>query len=458
MRIIILGAGQVGATLASNLAREDNDITLVDVDEHRLGELQHKLDIRTVHGLGSHPSVLISAGIEQADMLIAVTRNDEVNIMACQVAYSLFRTPMKIARIRSRHYYDYPELFLKGQFSIDVCISPEKLVTKHIENLINYPETTQVLDFAEGKALIVSIKPQAGGKMLHKSLEDLYQYLPEANFRVLTIFRAEEVISPSDYPEIVANDLILLIATPESVQPILTALGRQGHPNRRIMIAGGGQIGAALAQALENQYRVKIIESNAIRANELASELFKTTVLHGNIVDRDLLRNENIEFTDVFCAVSNDDENNIMSCLQAKRLGAGHVMTIINRPAYVELIEDSTIDQAISPHLITIGFILTKIRGGNMVKIHKLHHDEAEIIELIIHGDEKTSQVIGRACSEIGLPSSCHIAALVREEKVLMATDSLIIHSGDHIILLLLKRRHVRQVESLFQVALTFMG
>lgn len=458
MRIIILGAGHVGATLAANLAHEGNDVTLVDIDEPRLRELQHRIDIRTVQGLGSHPSALINAGIEQADMLIAVTRNDEVNMIACQVAFALFQTPMKIARIRSPHYYACPELFNKRHLAIDVCISPEKLVTQHIGNLVNYPEASQVLDFAEGRALIVSIKPKAGGAMVGQSLESLYQHLPQEVFQILVVFRGEQFILAQDYPEIQANDLIYLIASPESVQPVLTALGRHVHANRRIMIAGGGQIGADLALTLETKYRVKIIENNMHRANELASELHQTTILHGDIADRDLLLNENIEFTDVFCAVTNDDEANIMSCLQAKRLGASHVMTLINRSAYVELIEDSTIDQAISPQLITIGCILTKLRGGNMVKIHRLPHGEAEIIELITHGDEKTSQVIGRLCKEIGLPTGCYIAGIVRNNALLIACADLSIQAGDHIILLLLQRRHVRHIESLFQVTLTFMG
>lgn len=458
MRIVILGAGQVGGTLARNLAREDNDITLVDLNEERLRELQHRLDIQTVHGSAAHPNILIEAGIEQADMLIAVTNSDEINMMGCQIAYSLFRTPTKIARIRSRYYYDYPQLFCNDHVPVDVCISPEKLVTEHIENLIDYPGATQVLEFAEGKILLVTIKPQPGGLMVGKTIKQLYQHLDPIEARVVAIFRDKIAIEPHENCEIMIGDDVLFVASPQAIQQVLIALGRYTHPNRRIMIAGGGHIGSKLAQTLENKYRIKVIDHNMNQAGNLASQLHKGTVLQGDIADRDLLLNENIEFTDVFCAVTNDDEANIMSCLQAKRLGARYAIALVNRNAYVELIEDSTIDHAISPQLITIGSILTKLRRGNMIKVYRLQNDEAEAIELITHGDESTSQVVGRQLSQLELPPSCSIAAVFRNEKLLIANPQLVLESGDHIILLLLKRRYVRQIESLFQVSLTFMS
>ncbi|MCA0402609.1 MAG: Trk system potassium transporter TrkA [Proteobacteria bacterium] len=458
MRIVILGAGQVGGTLARNLANEDNDITLVDLNEERLRELQHRLDIKTVLGSASHPNVLIEAGIEQADMLIAVTNSDEINMIGCQIAYSLFRTPMKIARIRSQNYYDYPSLFNNEHVPVDVCISPEKLVTDHIENLIDYPGATQVLEFAEGRVLLVTIKPQQNGLMVGKTVEQLYAHLKLIDVRVVAIFRNKKAIELNDNCEIAAGDDVLFIASPQAIQQVLVALGRYTHPNRRIIIAGGGHIGSKLALALENRYRVKVIDRNFKRANTLASSLQRGTVLQGDIADRELLVNENIEFTDVFCAVTNDDEANIMSCLQAKRLEARFAISLVNRNAYVELIEDSTIDHAISPQLITIGSILTKLRRGNMVKVYRLHNEEAEAIELITHGDELTSQVVGRRIIEIDLPPSAFIAALVRDEKVLMATPDMVIQSEDHLILLVLKRRYMRHIESLFQVNLNFMA
>ena len=457
MRIVILGAGQVGGTLARNLAREDNDVTLVDLNEERLRELQHRLDIKTVHGFASHPTVLIEAGIEQADMLIAVTNSDEINMMGCQIAYSLFQTPTKIARIRSQSYYDYPELFANSHVAIDVCISPEKLVTEHIENLIDYPGASQVLDFADGKLLLVTINPRPGGIMVDKTIAELYIHLNTINAQVVALFRNKEPIELTPDCEIKSGDDVVFIASPQAIQQVLIALGRYTHPNRRIIIAGGGHIGTKLAQTLENKYRIKVIDRNLLHASELASHLHKGTVLQGDIGDRELLVNENIEFTDVFCAVTNDDEANIMSCLQAKRLGARHVMALVNRNAYVELIDDSSIEHAISPQLITIGSILTKLRRGNMIKVSRLKNGDAEAIELVLHGNKATSQVINRPLSEIQLPQGCSIAAIVRDDKVRMITPDLHLEAGDHLILLLLKRRYVRQIESLFQVNLSFV-
>jgi trk system potassium uptake protein TrkA len=458
MRIVILGAGQVGGTLARNLAYEDNDITLIDINEERLHDLQHRLDIQTVQGCASHPDVLIEAGIQQADMLIAVTNSDEINMMGCQIAYSLFRTPNKIARIRSSNYYKHPELFSNDHIPVDVCISPEKLVTEHIVNLIDYPGTSQILDFSDGRVLLVTIKPQAGGVMVGKTIQQLDEHLNAIEAGVVAIFRDNLAISLQEECVIEKGDEVLFIASPTAIQQVLIALGRYTHPNRRLIIAGGGHIGSQLAQTLESKYRIKIIDHNLQCANNLASQLHKSTVLQGDIADRDLLLNENIEFTDVFCAVTNDDEANIMSCLQAKRLGVRHAMALVNRNAYVDLIDESTIDHAISPQLITIGSILTKLRRGNMVKVHRLQNDEAEAIELIIHGDELTSRVIGRTLKNIELPPSCLIAAIVRGETVYIASQDLILEADDHVILLLLKKRYVRQVESLFQVNLSFMS
>lgn len=458
MRIVILGAGQVGATLARSLAGEDNDITLIDLNENRLRQLQHRLDIKTVHGSAAHPKVLIEAGIEQADMLIAVTDSDEMNMMGCQIAYSLFCTPTKIARIRSQNYYDYPQLFHPDHVPVDVCISPEKLVTEHIENLINYPGATQVLEFAEGKVLLITIRPLATGLMLGKTIQQLDQYLDPIEAQVVAIFRNKLAIELHEHCKIALGDEVLFAASPSAIQQVLTAFGRYTSPNHRLMIAGGGHIGARLAQALESKYRIKVIDRNLERANHLADYLHKGTVLQGDIADRDLLVNENIEFTDVFCAVTNDDEANIMSCLQAKRLGARYAIALVNRNAYVELIEDSTIDHAISPQLITIGSILAKLRRGNMVKVYRLQNGEAEAIELITHGDESTSQVVGRKLAQLELPPSCSIAAVTRRDKVLKARPNLVLQSGDHVILLVLKKRYVRHIESLFQVSLTFMA
>ncbi len=458
MRIIILGAGQVGGTLAKNLVNEDNDITLIDVDETRLYELQHRLDIQTVLGNASHPNVLIEAGIQQADMLIAVTSSDEINMMGCFIAYSLFRTPSKIARIRSENYYAYPMLFTNDCIPIDVCISPEKLVTEHIVNLIDYPGATEVHDFADGHVLLVTVQASANNLMVNQTIKNIQHIIHDTQASIVALFRNKSAQPLVDDSIIQLGDDVVFITSSDAIEATLVLLGKQVAPNRRLMIAGGGHIGRRLAEALENRYHIKVIEHNPQSALTLASHLHKTTVLEGDIADRNLLVNENIEFTDVFCAVTNDDEANIMSCLQAKRLGARYAMALVNRDAYVDLIDESSIDHAISPQLITIGSILTKLRRGNMIKVSRLQHDDVEAIELVLSGDKETSRVIGRRISEITLPTGCILAAVVRQNDVYIAETDLILANQDHVILLLLKKRYVKQVEALFQVNLTFMS
>ncbi len=458
MKIIILGAGQVGETLAENLVREDNDITLVDTDEKRLHDLQLRLDIQTILGSATLPSILIQAGCEQADMLIAVTDKDEVNMMACFIAYNLFRTPSKVARIRSQDYLFYPELFSDSMLPLDVCISPEVLVTSHIKRLIEYPGTSQVLDFAEGKLQLVSVKPQPGGVMVGKTLKQLYTHLTHVEIKIVAIFRENQSLILSDETEIFINDEILFVASPQHIQHALIALGRFNYLNRRIIIGGGGHIGKRLTEILEDDYQVKIIEHGINRAEYLATTLNKATILHGDIADRELLLNENIEFTDVFVAVTNDDEANIMSCLQAKKLGVRHVMALINRKAYVELIEDSSIDHAISPHMTTISSILTQLRRGDMVSVYPLRSGNAEALEVIAHGDMNTSKIVGRRLDEIKLPPECVVACAIRDEKIIMATESLTFEAEDHVILLVMNKRYIRQVEQLFQVKIGYFG
>ncbi len=456
MRIIILGAGQVGETLAENLVKEDNDITLVDVNAERLNELQFKLDIQTIVGSAAQPNILIKAGCEHADMLIAVTNSDEVNMLACFISHNLFRTPHKVARIRSQDFLNYPDLFNKQKLAIDVCISPEHLVTNHIKRLIEYPGTSQVLDFAKGQLQLIAIKPEVGGIMMGKTLKELYEHLSNIPMKIAAMFRKIKPFALSDDTVIQLEDELLFLATPEAIQHTLIALGRFNHLNHRIIIAGGGHIGKRLTQSLEQDYRVKVIEHGLKRAEYLATQLKKATILHGDVADRELLLNENIEFTDVFVAVTNDDEANIMSCLQAKKLGVHRVMALINRKAYVDLIEDSSIDYAISPHLTTISSILTKLRKGDMVSVHSLKTGDAEAIEVIVHGDRNTSKVVGQFVSDIKLPPECSIAAVIREEQVLLNSEELCLEEDDHVIILIMNKRYVRHIEQLFQVRIAY--
>lgn len=458
MNIIILGAGQVGGTLAEHLAREENDITLVDINAERLKDLQSRFDIRTITGSAAYPNILREAGGEIADMLIAVTSSDEVNLVACQIAYQLFKTPTKIARIRAQQYLNQQALlFDSGIFSVDVAISPEQLVTDSIKRLIEFPGALQVLDFAEGKVQLVAIRPYFGGPLVGKNLQAVHEYFPDLQAKVAAIYRGNRSIPLSDDTFIEIGDEVFFIAAHHHIREVMAALRRLDNPYKRIIIAGGGNIGFRLAKALEHHYQVKLIEHSSARTQYLAEELHKTTVLLGDASDRELLLSENIDATDVFCALTNDEEMNIMSSMQAKRLGVRHVMALITRTAYVDLIEGGDIDTAISPQHVTIGSILAYIRRGDIVSVHSLRRGAAEAIEIIAHGDEETSKVIGRKIKDIKLPKEINIGAIVRGNQVIIPDEETMIASLDHIILFLVDKRYLEEVEYLFQVNVTFI-
>jgi trk system potassium uptake protein TrkA len=456
MKIIILGAGQVGGNLAQALAKEASDITVVDIDNQRLRELQDRLDIRTVRGMASHPDVMRHAGAEDADMVIAVTNSDEVNMVACQVAYSVFNTPTKIARIRSTGYLKQGDIFKDKAMPVDFIVNPEQIITEDIRQLIEHPGALQVMDFAEGQVQLVDVKAYYGGPLVDQELRYLSQHMPSVEMRVAAIFRRNRAIMPEGSTVIEADDEVFFIAATRDIPAVMRELRRSERPNKRVIIAGGGHIGSGLAKALEQKYRVRLIEQSRQRCLELSESLDKTIVLAGDASERELLLEENIENTDVFCALTNEDEANIMSCMLAKSLGARKVISLVNNPAYVELIQGGEIDIAISPQQSTLGSILTHVRRGDVVKVHSLRRGAAEAIEAIAHGDESSSKVIGKAIGNIGLPEGTRIGAVVRGGQVLIAHDDVIVHADDHIILFLVNKNKIPDVEKLFQAPLSF--
>lgn len=456
MKILILGGGQVGGTLAENLANEAFDVTLVDHDPDVLDELRAKFDIQTVRGSASHPDVLRRAGADDADMLIAVTPSDEVNMVACQVCYSLFRTPTKIARIRNASYLAREGFFTQDHMPIDVLINPEEVVTDNIRQLLEHPGALQVLDFAGGKVQLVAVRAYYGGPLVGQELSFLREHMPNVDTRVAAIFRQGKAILPKGHTVLEADDEVFFIAAAEDINAVMSELRRVERPYKRVMIAGGGHIGTLLAKAIEPYYSVKLLEFDAARCEDLAELLDSTVVLHGDATDRELLLEENIEHCDVFCAVTNDDEVNIMSSLLAKRLGVRQVITLIGKPAYVDLVQGGEIDIAISPQQATTSSLLTHVRRADIVQVHSLRRGAAEAIEAIAHGDAKSSKVVGRAVKDIELPTGTTIGAVVRGDEVMIAHDDVIVQSEDHVILFLLDKKQVPVVERLFQVGLTF--
>ena len=454
MKILILGAGQVGRTVARHFSREEaNDVTVVDNDEDVRRDLQDRLDVHTVAGNAAYPSVLQAAGAGEADLLVALTNSDEVNMMACEVAFRLFRTPTKIARIRSAEYTSRPELFSETAIPVDVFISPEQLVTEYLERLIHHPGAFQLLEFAGGKVRLVGARAEPGGLLVGHSLREIPELLGQIQMRVVAIYRAGRLVPPQGDSLIEACDEVFFLAASENVHSVIGALRREDSRVRRVLIAGGGNIGQRLARSLERGAQVKLIEHDPRRAQLISEQLENTIVLSGDAADEELLIEENIDSTDVFAAITNSEETNILSAMLAKRLGARRVMALVNASSYADLIESGSIDVAVTPQTITIGTLLAHVRRGEVVRVHALRRGAAEAIEAVARGEAQSSRVIGRTVRDIELPEGASIGAIVRGEQVLMAHHDTAIQANDHLILFLADRRHIDSVERLLMRA-----
>jgi trk system potassium uptake protein len=473
VKIIILGAGQVGTSVAENLVSEANDITVVDMDMRHLRALQDRLDLRTVVGNAASPSVLKQAGAEDADLLIAVTQSDQTNLCACRTAATLFNLPTKIARLRSMDYVRHPQLLDDNNFAVDFSICPEQIVTNYIVKLVEFPEALQVLEFADGRLSLVAVRAFEGGPLVGNPLSDIRRHMPKVDARIAAIYRRDQPITPEGDTVIEAGDEVFCLAATEDIRQVMHELRRGDKPCKRIMIAGGGNIGSRLARALEDKYQVKIIEQDKARAEFLATTLKSALVLQGDATDEDLLEGENVEDMDMFLSLTNDDENNIMATLLAKRMGAKRVLALINRRSYVDLVQADRIDIAISPAQVSIGTLLAHVRRGDVAAVHSLRRGAAEALELIAHGDEKSSKIVGRQIDQIDLPQGATIGAIVRrsdssqrgrgegggvqdDHRVIVAHHDTVIESDDHVIVFAVNKRLIPKVEKLFQVGLGF--
>ena len=473
MKIVILGAGQVGSSVAENLVSEANDITVVDLNPDRLKRLQDRFDLRTIVGNAAHPAVLEQAGARDADMILAVTQSDETNMVACKLAATMFNIPTKIARIRSGDYLSHPEIFSPENFSVDSAICPEQVLTEYISKLLEFPEALQVLEFAEGRVSLVAVRAFHGGPLVGHAISHLRSHMPQIDARVAAIFRQDSPIIPQGDTVVEAGDEVFFIADTKNIRGILRELRRMDKPVKRVMIGGGGNIGRRLAKQIEHRYEVKLIEFDKVIAERLAAELDRTLVLCGDVTDEQLLAEENVAEMDVYCALTNDDENNIMSSLLAKRMGVRKVIALINRSSYVNLVQSGQIDIAISPAQATIGTLLARVRRGDCVAVHSLRRGAAEALELVAHGDARSSKVVGRRIEELDLPKGATIGALVRrharepgrhddgkpvyDHQVLMAHHDIVIEPDDHVIVFVVNKRIMPRIEKLFQVNVSFL-
>ena len=452
MKIVILGAGAVGSTLASLLS-EEHDIVIVDNNSSVLGYLEEEADLKTILGGCSYPNILVNADIANADMVVAVTGSDETNIVSCLIAKVLNSSIKTIARVREASYLrgKTKEAMNSGLIPVDIHVSPEQLITDQIQGLIDIPGSLQVLEFGDGLLNLVAVRAVKGGPMIGHEISDLKKHMPRVDTRVAAIFRKGESIIPSGSTTIEADDEVFFISKKGEASNVINEMRTKEDPYNNVIIAGGGKIGSRLAKATEGKHNIKIIESSPDRARYLSEKLSSSVVLQGSVCDKALLHDENIEGTDVFAAVTNDDEANVMSCLLAKEMGAHKVVALINNPAYVDLVQGKGIDIAIAPSQITIGTFLAEIEGKDVVKVHSLRRGAAEAIETLAKESPSGKEsCIGKELGEISLPEGATIGALIRGNKAKIAHDHVHLRENDHVIVFLTNKKYLKEVKNIF--------
>ncbi|OJX35382.1 MAG: Trk system potassium transport protein TrkA [Burkholderiales bacterium 68-12] len=491
MKIIILGAGRVGQSVADSLVSEKNDITVIDTDAARLRELEARLDLRGVVGSGTDPRVLAEAGARDTDLLIACAALDETNLVCCKVAQMLFSVPTRIARVRAEGYEDGSALLDANGFAVDHILCPEDSLVRYIAKLVEYPEALQVREFAGGRACLVSARARAGAPAVGMEIRELRERMPDVAVRIVAIYRRfpdepDRFVPCDGSTRIEPGDEVFALAGRERIAQVLAALhrreGQPGRPVRRILIAGASRVGERLARLLAQEgerFHIKIVEEDPQRCVALASALPEgVLVLQGETSDEDLLGEEGIEEVDLFLALTDDDENNIMSCLLAKRLGARRVLALIHRQSYADLMHGTQIDIALSPAQAMLGELLAFVRQGDVQAVHSLRRGVAEALEIVARGDRKSSRVVGRRVEELSLPRAVHMGLIVRglpdpdalagedgqappaqqaqEPQIILPRSHTVIESNDHVVFFLPNKRLVRDVEKLFRVSATF--
>jgi trk system potassium uptake protein TrkA len=457
MKVIICGAGRVGYGIAERLSTEDNDVSVIDTEPTLIHVIRESLDVRGFVGHGAHPEVLAQAGADQADMIIAVTLYDEVNMVACQVAHSLFNVPTKIARIRAQSYLasHYSDLFSREHMPIDVIISPEIEVGQMVLRRIALPGANDAVRFSEDSIAMVAIECLEDCPVVNTPLEQLSDLFPDLTATVAGVWRDGNLIVPHSSDQLITGDLAYVICDRHHVRRTLGLFGHEEPEATRIVISGGGNIGFFVAKTIEERQprtKVKIIEYHRNRAVSIADELQRTVVLNGSSLDQQILVEADIQDADLMVALTNDDQVNILSCVMAKRLGCKSNLALINSPAFQDFTKTLGIDAHVNPRAVTISRILQHVRRGRILAVHSVLQGAAEVIEAQAL---ETSPIVGTELRELELPHGIRIGAIYRDGKVLRPDGDSKIRTNDRVVLLA-RAESVRHVEQLFRVSLEF--
>ncbi|MBB4102492.1 Trk system potassium transporter TrkA [Allorhizobium borbori] len=457
MKIIICGAGQVGYGIAERLAQEDNDVSVIDTSASLVAAISDKLDVRGYVGHGAHPDVLARAGAEQADMIIAVTLYDEINITACQVAHSLFNVPVKIARIRAQQYLqpEYSDLFSRENLPIDVAISPEIEVGKMVLRRISFPGAEDVFRFADDAISMIAIECMADCPVVNTPLKQLSQLFPDLVATVVGVYRNGKLLIADSSEQLDVGDLAYVICQREHVRRTLGLFGHDEQAASRIVIAGGGNIGQYVArniELLQPKTRVKIIESERPRAVALSEELNHTIVLNGSALDQAMLNQADIADTELMVSLTNSDQINILSSVMAKQSGCKSALALINNTALQEMVETLGIDAYINPRAVTISRVLQHVRKGRIRSVYAVQQGAGEVIEAEAL---ETSPLVGKPIRDLDLPEGVRIGAVYRAGTVLRPDGDFRVKAKDRVVLLATAAA-VRHVEQLFRVSIQY--
>ena len=457
MKVIVCGAGQVGSSIARQLSMENNDVTIVDQSSKLVSQITDTLDVQGVVGHASRPDVLESAGAEDADMIIAVTYADEVNMVACQVAHSLFDVPTKIARVRHQSYLMpiWANLFSRDHMPIDVIISPEIEIARAVTRRLQVPGAIDMIPFADDQIRVIAVRIDEGCPIVETPLRQLTELFPDLHIRIMGIVSDGKVTVPGGDDIMNYGDEVYFAVETAHLTRAMASFGHEEKEARRIVIVGGGNVGLFLAQALEEDHpnvSPKMIEMSKERAQDVAEQLDRTVVLHGDALDREILEEANVQSADTVVAVANDDEVNILASLLAKRAGCRRAITLINNATYGPLITSLGIDVVVNPRAITVSRILEHVRRGRIRSVHSLPDGLAEVIEAEAL---ETSPLVGVPLNEIDLPPGMLVGAIARGEEVIIPRGETVIQAHDRIVMFTVADT-VKKVEKMFAVRLEF--
>jgi trk system potassium uptake protein TrkA len=456
MRVIVCGAGRVGYGIASRLAREKFDVTIIDPDKDLVRGVTEKLDVRGIVGSGSYPDILAEAGAKEADMIIAVTHSDEINIVACQICHSLFDVPTKIARIRAASYLDkkYADLFSRSHIPIDVIISPEEEVAQAVLQRLSTPGAFEIKPFAEGRIWVLGVHLREECPILDTPLKQVTELFPDLKITIVGVQRDAKIFRPHSDDQLQVGDNIYFVADKMHVERALQILGDVTTQARRVIIVGGGNIGLSVAKGLEElgNMKIRMIEADAARASDIAEELERTVVLNGSGLDKDILLEAGAQDAHTVVTLTDSDQVNVLSAVVAKREGTRRAMALINEPNYGALSASVGIDRHIDPRATTVSTILQHVRRGRIKGVFSILDGQAEIIDAVAL---ETSSLVGEPLQKVALPSGVMIGGILREGEVMLPNADTVIEANDRVVLLAL-RENVKDVEQMFRVSLEY--